>query len=323
MKNYIAKHSSRTIPVGYSAADVRQVLQDTWAYLQCSIASQSTNGNTNANTTDASRSDFFGLNSYSWCGPSTVFADSGYPDLLTYFASTTIPVFFSEYGCIQPAPRVFNEVQALYGPNMSLLSGGLVYEWTEDGNGYGLTTVAANGSLNLGPDYVSLQVQYDKLNASLLTSGNVSAEAQAPPQCGPQLISADGFTTNFAIPPPPLGAEQLISSGVASPPTGKIVPVTQSTVQLSCSATDGAALQNLVLRQSDGSNEPGGQHALAAAGASSSASSSSKGGGMPSATDMAPAASATKKSGAAAVLSRIGAGGVLGAAVLACLVLSL
>ena len=52
LKNYIAKHSTRTIPVGYSAADVREILQDTWAYMQC------------AHEDDHSSSDFFGLNSY-------------------------------------------------------------------------------------------------------------------------------------------------------------------------------------------------------------------------------------------------------------------
>lgn len=35
LKNYIAKHAKRTIPVGYSAADVRDVLKDNWNYLQC------------------------------------------------------------------------------------------------------------------------------------------------------------------------------------------------------------------------------------------------------------------------------------------------
>ena len=62
MKNYIAKRAAdpkqkmRKIPVGYSAADVREILKDTWNYFQCD------------HDDDASTSDFFGLNSYSWCG---------------------------------------------------------------------------------------------------------------------------------------------------------------------------------------------------------------------------------------------------------------
>lgn len=52
LKNYIANHSPRLIPVGYSAADVRDVLTDTFAYLSCAIDGED----------DPSRSDFFGLN---------------------------------------------------------------------------------------------------------------------------------------------------------------------------------------------------------------------------------------------------------------------
>jgi hypothetical protein len=83
LKKYIAKHSSRKIPVGYSAADVRDILQDTWAYLQCN------------NKDDGSSSDFFGLNSYSWCGGDATFQTSGYVDLVTMFNQSAIPVFVS------------------------------------------------------------------------------------------------------------------------------------------------------------------------------------------------------------------------------------
>jgi len=83
LKNYIAAHAPRTIPVGYSAADVQEVLQDTWAYLQC----KNSNG-----TNDASRSDFFGLNSYSWCGSHSSYTISGYSTLVETFSNTTIPM---------------------------------------------------------------------------------------------------------------------------------------------------------------------------------------------------------------------------------------
>jgi len=104
LKNYISAHASRQIPVGYSAADVSEVLEDTWAYLQCN---NSNNGDPN------SRSDFFGLNSYSWCGSQSSFTISGYNTLVSMFSNTTIPVFFSEYGCNDPQPRVFDEVLSL------------------------------------------------------------------------------------------------------------------------------------------------------------------------------------------------------------------
>jgi hypothetical protein len=94
LKNYIAKHASRKIPVGYSAADVRDILQDTWAYLQCN------------NNNDNSSSDFFGLNSYSWCGGDATFQSSGYADLVTTFNSSAIPVFVSRL-CVPSEPLRF------------------------------------------------------------------------------------------------------------------------------------------------------------------------------------------------------------------------
>lgn len=93
LKNYISKHSNRTIGVGYSAADVRDILGDTWAYLGCNLSNDT-----------ASKIDLFGLNSYSWCGNSS-FTTSGYDQLVAQFSNTTIPVFFSEYGCNKVTPR--------------------------------------------------------------------------------------------------------------------------------------------------------------------------------------------------------------------------
>lgn len=82
LKNYIKNHVDRAIPVGYSAADVREILHDTWAYMQCS------------HDDDQSSSDFFGLNSYSWCGEGDM-KSSGYTDLVNMFQNSAIPVFVS------------------------------------------------------------------------------------------------------------------------------------------------------------------------------------------------------------------------------------
>ena len=82
LKNYIKNHVDRSIPVGYSAADVREILHDTWAYMECD------------HDDDQSSSDFFGLNSYSWCGDGDM-KSSGYSDLVTMFKNSSIPVFVS------------------------------------------------------------------------------------------------------------------------------------------------------------------------------------------------------------------------------------
>jgi len=303
LKNYISKHSQRQIPVGYSAADVRDVLQDTWAYLQCAL-----NGDDN----DMSRSDFFGLNSYSWCGNSN-FQTSQYDQLVTIFANTTVPVFFSEYGCNDPTPRLFDEVLALYGPQMTVMSGGLVYEWTQETSNYGLVQVYSNNSAQLLQDYNTLQSQYNKLNVTLLESANSTATALTPPACGASLISGDGFPTNFTIPSPPSGANAVISSGISNAPTGSIVPVTQTSVAVPVYDVNGAAINNLAIAATSGSNTPSGQNTggSASAGGSSRASSARSSSTRTQSGTATGSAAAATSSGAANVFSGAGANGAL------------
>ncbi|KAI9677139.1 MAG: hypothetical protein M1822_008248 [Bathelium mastoideum] len=266
LKNYIAKHSSRTIPVGYSAADVREVLQDTWAYLQCAI-----DGKDN----DVSRSDFFGLNSYSWCGDQATFQSSGYDVLVDMFSNTTIPVFFSEYGCNTPSPRVFNEVQALYGPQMTVLSGGLVYEFTQETSNFGLINVASNGSANLLTDYDSLQSQMSKLNVTLLQSSNASATQAKPPACSAGVVSSSSFGANFSLPATPSDAQNLINDGLSNPQQGKIVQVQSTQVPMPVYASNGSQVEDLAIKplQANQANTP---NAAGTSGGSSNSSSPPK-----------------------------------------------
>lgn len=126
MKEYISLHAPRTIGVGYAAADVHTILVDTWNYLDCYLS----------NSTH-SQIDFFGLNNYEWCGAST-YTESGYDDIVSDFAGNNIPVFFSEYGCNDVQPRTFTNIPALYGDNMTELSGGLAYEYSEESSDYGM-----------------------------------------------------------------------------------------------------------------------------------------------------------------------------------------
>ncbi len=248
LKNYIKNHAGRTIPVGYSAADVRDVLVDTWAYLQCQIGSGE----------DVSRSDFFGLNSYSWCGDASNFQISGYDVLAATFANTTIPVFLSEYGCNDPQPRYFDEVPALYGPRMTTLSGGLIYEWSQEPSDYGLITINSNGSAQLLDDFNTLRDKYDTLDINLIRRENSTATSLQPPQCDSDLISTDGFSTTFDIPQPPDGSDDLINNGIRNPPSGSIVPVKATAVQLPVYQTNGAQLKNLQIRHgATAANFPG------------------------------------------------------------------
>jgi len=175
------------------------------------------------------------------------------------FQSTTIPVFFSEYGCNKPVgtPRVFNEVQALYGANMTEFNGGLVYQWTQDVSKFGLVSVNDDGSVALLQDYVNLQGQYNKLDKSLLTK--VPSVSNSIPNCDPSLISSAGLNNTWTIPDQPAGADSLISNGVSKAVQGKIVTVSNTSVKQKVTDPSGKQITGLTLNKQSGSNLPSGQ----------------------------------------------------------------
>ncbi|KAI1822389.1 glycolipid anchored surface protein [Xylaria intraflava] len=239
LKNYIKKHADRPIPVGYSAADVRDVLQDTWNYLQCAI-----DGDEN----DMSRADIFALNSYSWCGNSN-FQESGYDTLVQLFTSTSVPVFYSEYGCNTPSPRVFTEVGTIYGPQMNqVFSGGIVYEFAQEPNNYGLANVNDDGSVNLLADFRTLQNQYAKLDFKTIEGVKASGKSVKPPTCSESLIKEDGFNNNFTLPIPPPGVQGLIDNGIDKKVNGKIIDVSDWKVSQTVKDVDGTVLSNLAVK---------------------------------------------------------------------------
>ncbi|KAF1928054.1 glycoside hydrolase family 72 protein [Didymella exigua CBS 183.55] len=244
LKNYIKNHVDRAIPVGYSAADVREILRDTWAYMQCS------------HDDDQSSSDFFGLNSYSWCGEGDM-QTSGYTDLVNMFQNSAVPVFYSEYGCNKVEPRVFTEVGALYGSQMTSLSGGLVYEYSQEEADYGLVVINENGTLSLREDFDNLQDQFNKLDLSLIQSTNASSTNIQPPECSMDLITAEEFSTNFTIPAVCPGCADIIKNGISNPQNGKLVDVTDTKPKQTVYGSNGNEVQNLELTKLTEANTPG------------------------------------------------------------------
>lgn len=83
IKTYIEHHAPRHIPVGYSAADDLLYRMPLSEYLQC------------VDTTLSDAVDFYGVNSYQWCGQQTM-KSSGYDKLVEAYANYARPVFFSE-----------------------------------------------------------------------------------------------------------------------------------------------------------------------------------------------------------------------------------
>ncbi|KAI9732336.1 MAG: hypothetical protein M1834_001543 [Cirrosporium novae-zelandiae] len=301
LKNYIAKQADRSIPVGYSAADVRDVLADTWEYLQCAI---------DGDDDDMSRIDFFGLNSYSWCGGDATYSTSGYDELVAMFANTTVPVFFSEYGCNEVTPRVFDEVQALYSDKMTgVFSGGLVYEYSEESNDYGLVEINDNGTITLLTDFVNLYNQYLKLDTDSLEDTNSTATSLTAPTCKSSLITDSSFYGNWTIPSIPSGGQSLINNGVTAK-GGSIVSVSDTSMSYTVSYANGTELTGLKLNKlSSGESNLPGENTSGGTSTSSSSSSSSSSSGSSS--------SSTSTSGAAAGIFQVGVAPVLGLAAIA------
>ncbi|KAI5864420.1 glycoside hydrolase family 72 protein [Durotheca rogersii] len=238
LKNYIKNHSDRPIPVGYSAADVRVVLEDSWNYFQCAI-----DGDEN----DMSRADLFALNSYSWCGEST-FEQSGYDQLVALFESSSVPIFYSEFGCNTPSPRVFTEIPTIYSDQMTgVFAGGVVYEYSQELNNYGLAQCNADLTVDLLVDFRTLQSQYQKVDFNQIQSIKASSTSPTPPVCRSSLIKEDGFNNNFTLPVVPPGAQEIIDNGVTPRPSGRIIEISDWSVRHDVKEADGTLIQNLAV----------------------------------------------------------------------------
>ncbi|KAI0203145.1 glycolipid anchored surface protein [Astrocystis sublimbata] len=271
LKNYIRKNADRKIPVGYSAADVRDVLEDTWNYFQCAIDGEED---------DMSRADLFALNSYSWCGNSN-FHESSYDQLVDLFESSSVPIFYSEFGCNTPSPRVFTEIAAIYGSNMTgVFSGGVVYEYAQEDNNYGLAQVNDDDSVDLLADFRTLQNQYAKLDFKKVQGVKASGKSTKPPKCSESLIKEDGFNNNFTLPLPPDDVQKYIDNGINKKLNGKIIDISDWKVEHPVSDVNGNKLSNLAVKPlADGEYNQ--------ASATDSGSGSGKGDGNSQSTDSA------------------------------------
>ncbi|CAG8903281.1 unnamed protein product [Penicillium egyptiacum] len=263
MKDYIAKNSKRAIPVGYSAADIRDILMDTAHYFECDLKNST-----------SSRADFFGLNSYSWCGDSS-YKTSGFDVLTEDFTNATIPVFFSEYGCNEVQPRVFTEVQALYGEEMTqAFSGGLVYEWTQEKNDYGLVKVDDSNTVTTLVDYDNFQKQLNKLDMDRIMSSNATQTSVKPEVCSTSLIKRKSFYNAWDLPEVPSKVADYIKNGLPDAPSGKFVSVSSTTIPQKVYDHTGKEITDVKFEVKSGANTPSSSSGSGSSGTSSSSSSS-------------------------------------------------
>jgi hypothetical protein len=185
MKSYMADKSYRQIPIGYSAADIAELRPMLQNYLACGSQPNQI-------------IDFFGLNSYEWCGDAT-YQSSGYENLQAMSEGYNIPIFFSETGCIIPAPRTFADQAAIFGPDMiDTWSGAIIYEWVQEVNDYGLVTypngqIYSGAPIPLQPDYNNLANQWKNINPTGVSEASYSPSL-SPPAC-PQWRCPTSYTS--------------------------------------------------------------------------------------------------------------------------------
>ncbi|KAL8675403.1 MAG: hypothetical protein Q9168_000234 [Polycauliona sp. 1 TL-2023] len=187
IKAYIVQKKYRPLGVGYASNDddQRTELAD---YFNCGDPSAAI--------------DFWGYNIYSWCGKSS-YQESQYQTRTKEFSTYNVPVFFAEYGCNTKGPRPFDEVQALYGSEMTpVWSGGIVYMYFQESNDYGLVSVGSDDKATKLPDFTALSSQLAKI-----TPTGVAMSAYSPsnkPQSCPQ--QGSDWDASEKLPPSPNNA---------------------------------------------------------------------------------------------------------------------
>lgn len=199
MRQYISKKHKRRIPVGYSAADVAENIEQQALYFNCGP--------------DEERADFFSFNDYSWCDPSS-FTISGWDQKVKTYSDYSVPLFLSEFGCITNR-RDWNEIASLYSTQMSAVySGGLAYEYSVESNNFGLVTIKPDGTLEFKGDFERLAAAFKKTPNP---SGNGGFKANgSPSKCPP--ADEEWEVTSTALPLIPEPAKKYMDSSVGNGP---------------------------------------------------------------------------------------------------------
>jgi len=124
----------------------------------------------------------------------------------------------SEYGCNQNPPRAFQEVAALYNPEMTnVYSGGLVYEYSEEaGNAnYGLVNIVSTTAVTEKADFTNLQAM---LAANPAPAGNGGFQTGLAPQACPTSDAHWNVANSATLPAFPAAASPFLTGGAGTGP---------------------------------------------------------------------------------------------------------
>ncbi len=119
----------------------------------------------------------------------------------------------SEFGCITNN-RTFEEIASLYSTDMtSVFSGGLVYEYSQEGNGYGLVTIDGD-TVVPNSDFTALESAYSAQADPTGDGGatSTSATTTCPTESSEWDVSGD------SLPAMPSAAEKYLTSGAGTGP---------------------------------------------------------------------------------------------------------
>lgn len=123
----------------------------------------------------------------------------------------------SEYGCITNT-RTFKEASELYQTEMTkVFSGGLVYEYSQEGNGYGIVTISGSTVSPVDNQFSYLQSALS--NATDPTDGGGYTTSSTVQDCPDQSDNWDTSPfTGSALPAMPSGAETYMKNGAGTGP---------------------------------------------------------------------------------------------------------
>jgi 1,3-beta-glucanosyltransferase GAS5 len=121
----------------------------------------------------------------------------------------------SEWGCITNG-RDFNELQALMSNQMtSVYSGGLMYEYTLEGNGFGIVKIdPSTGSIAAQPEFAKFASAMSKYPAPTGAGGAASTTHSVPCPTMDSIWEVDPS----AIPVMPAQAQQYMQNGAGAGP---------------------------------------------------------------------------------------------------------